>query len=94
MEIINVLSYLGGYFGSSTFTLDMNKVEEISEYDSDELISELTKLQSSGDIKVSLNNSITLVNIKPQVNEEFNDLYKSVETFEWKKGTKLVLDKK
>ena len=93
MSIREVLSYLGGYFGSNTFTLDMSKVEDISEYESDEFISELTKLQSSGDIIISLNNSITLVNIKPQVNETFNDLYKPVETFEWKKGTKLVLDR-
>lgn len=93
MSVKEVLSYLGGYFGSSTFILDMNKVEEISEYESDEFISELTKLQSSGDITISLNNSITLVNIKPQTNETFNNLYKPVETFEWKKGTKLVLDR-
>ena len=89
--IKNVLSYLGGYFNSNTFELDIPKIVDASEFTEEEIIQELKKLQLSGDIKLDKNN-ITLINIKAKKNKEFNDLYKPVEIIDWVKGTKLKLD--
>lgn len=91
MEIKEVLSCLGGYYGSNTFELDIPKIADISEFNEEEVIQEVKNLKLAGDILVN-NNLVTLIDVKAKQDKEFNDLYRSVETFEWKKGEKLRLD--
>jgi hypothetical protein len=92
MEIVNVLSFLGGYFNSEEFELDISKISDITELSEDEIQSELTALQENDIIGLD-NTKVTLINIKPKKNKKFNDLYAPVETMEWGKGMKLKLDK-
>ena len=91
MEIKEVLSCLGGYYSSNTFELDIPKIADISEFNEEEVIQEVKNLKVAGDILVN-NNLVTLIDVKATQNKEFNDLYRPVETFEWKKGEKLRLD--
>ena len=92
MEIKKVLSFIGGFENSTEFKLDLSKVSDISEYTEEEVTEELNKLQEKGDIIMDGNN-ITLINIKPKKNKNFNDLYAPIETMIWGKGMKLKLDK-
>ena len=87
-----ILSYLGSYFNSSEFDLDIAKIADISEMTEEEVEKELNELQTKGNIKLN-NGKVTLINIKPRKNEEFNNLYAPIETITWSKGMKLVLDK-
>lgn len=92
MSVSKVLSYLGGYFNSTEFELDLPKVADIAEYEEEELTAELEELQVVGDIKLD-GNKVTLINIEPKISKKFNDLYAPVETMVWGKGMKLQLDK-
>lgn len=89
--IKNVLSCLGGYFGTNTFELDIPKIADVSEMSEEEVSQELEELNTSGDIKLD-GNTLTLVNILPKISKKFNDLYAPVETMLWGKNTKLKLD--
>ena len=91
MDVKKIVSYLGGYFNSTDFEFDISKVADIAEVSENEVMEELDNLQSAGDIKIE-GNTITLINIKPDISKKFNNLYAPVETVEWKKGTKLKLD--
>lgn len=92
MSITSVLSYLGGYYNSTTFELDMVKVADVSESSEDELNFVLQELSLNGDISID-NDMITLITILPEINERFNELYSPVETVKWDKNTMLKLDK-
>lgn len=92
MNIDKALSYLGGYFSSTEFELDIPKLADILEITEEELTESLQTLQTVGDIKLE-ENKLTLVNILPRKNKKFNELYTPVETFVWGKGMKLKLDK-
>ena len=92
MSITSVLSYLGGYYNSTTFELDMFKVADVSESSEDELNFVLQELSLNGDISID-NDMITLITILPEINERFNELYSPVETVKWDKNTMLKLDK-
>ena len=85
------LSYLGGYYNNSTYELDIPKIADVSELDEDVVERELEILQSSGDIDIN-GNIITLITIKPKLNNKFNNLYKPVETILWDKNSMLKLD--
>ncbi len=87
-----VLSYLGSYFNSNEFELDIPKIADVSEMTEEEVENELNELQMKGDISLD-GNKVTLINIKPKKSQKFNDLYAPVETMIWGKGMKLVLDK-
>lgn len=90
--IKQILSYLGGYYNSKIFNLDIINMTDISEMSDEEFINELNSLNDSKDI-IFKDNVITLITIKPVVNKNFNNTYKKVETFEWKAGSSLKLDK-
>ena len=92
MEVNEILSYLGGYFKSTIFDLDITKIADLAELSEDEVIDYLEKLKLASDIDLE-NNKVELKTIIPQNNKEFNDLYKPVETFEWKRHEKLIFDK-
>lgn len=87
-----VLSYLGSYFNSNEFELDIPKIADVSEMTEEEVENELNELQTKGDISLD-GNKVTLINIKPKKSQKFNDLYAPVETMVWGKGMKLQLDK-
>lgn len=87
-----ILSYLGSYFNSNEFELDIPKIADVSEMTEEEVEAELSELQLVGDISLD-GNKVTLINIKPKKSQKFNDLYAPVETMTWGKGMKLVLDK-
>lgn len=87
-----ILSYLGSYFNSNEFELDIPKIADVSEMTEEEVEAELAELQLIGDISLD-GNKVTLINIKPKKNQKFDDLYAPVETMTWGKGMKLVLDK-
>lgn len=87
-----ILSYLGSYFNSNEFELDIPKIADVSEMTEEEVENELDELQMKGDISLD-GNKVTLINIKPKKSQKFNDLYAPVETMVWGKGMKLVLDK-
>ncbi len=87
-----ILSYLGSYFNSNEFELDIPKIADVSEMTEEEVEAELAELQLVGDISLD-GNKVTLINIKPKKSQKFNDLYAPVETMTWGKGMKLVLDK-
>lgn len=87
-----VLSYLGSYFNSNEFELDIPKIADVSEMTEEEVENELNELQMKGDISLD-GNKVTLINIKPKKSQKFNDLYAPVETMIWSKGMKLQLDK-
>lgn len=91
MTMNQVLSYLGGYFNSTEFELDILKIADITEFSEEEIIQQLDELKQNGNIDI-INNTVTLHTIKPKKNKKFNDLYKPVETFTWKKGESLKLD--
>lgn len=92
MSISKVLSFIGGYLNSTEFELDISKIADVSEYTEEEVTEELDKLQTNGDISLD-GTTVTLINIKPKKNKDFNDLYAPVETMVWGKGMKLKLDK-
>lgn len=92
MNIKNVLSYIGGYLNTNEFELDITKIADAAELSEDETVKELEALCNNGDIKLS-DNKLTLINITPKINKKFNELYNSVETFDWTKNTILKLDK-
>lgn len=92
MSISKILSYLGGYLNKIEFEINISKVADIAEMSEDELIEELQQLQSNGYINFDGSN-VTLISIKPKFNKKFNELYAPLETMEWSKGMKLVLDK-
>ena len=92
MELKKVLSCIGGYLDSTEFELDLPKIADVSEYSEEDVIAELGLLKSTGDINMD-GSVVTLVNIKPIKNKKFNELYAPVETIDWQKGMKLVLDK-
>jgi len=87
-----ILSYLGSYFNSNEFELDIPKIADVSEMTEEEVEAELSELQLTGDISLD-GNKVTLINIEPKKNQKFNDLYAPVETMTWSKGMKLKLDK-
>ena len=87
-----ILSYLGSYFNSDEFELDIPKIADVSEMTEEEVEAELSELQLTGDISLD-GNKVTLINIEPKKNQKFNDLYAPVETMTWSKGMKLKLDK-
>lgn len=87
-----ILSYLGSYFNSNEFELDIPKIADVSEMTEEEVENELNELQMKGDISLA-GNKVTLINIKPKKSQKFNELYAPVETMIWGKGMKLVLDK-
>lgn len=87
-----VLSYLGSYFNSNEFELDIPKIADVSEMTEEEVENELNELQMKGDISLD-GNKVILINIKPKKSQKFNDLYTPVETMIWGKGMKLQLDK-
>lgn len=87
-----ILSYLGSYFNSNEFELDIPKIADVSEMTEEEVEAELSELQLTGDISLD-GNKLTLINIEPKKNQKFNDLYAPVETMTWSKGMKLKLDK-
>lgn len=87
-----ILSYLGSYFNSNEFELDIPKIADVSEMTEEEVENELNELQMKGDISLD-GNKVTLINIKPKKSQKFNDLYAPVETMVWGKGMKLKLDK-
>jgi len=87
-----ILSYLGSYFNSNEFELDIPKIADVSEMTEEEVEAKLAELQLVGDISLD-GNKVTLINIKPKKSQKFNDLYAPVETMTWSKGMKLVLDK-
>lgn len=87
-----ILSYLGSYFNSDKFELDIPKIADVSEMTEEEVEAELSELQLTGDISLD-GNKVTLINIEPKKNQKFNDLYAPVETMTWSKGMKLKLDK-
>lgn len=92
MSIIKILSYLSRYLNKTEFELNISKIADIAEMSEDELNAELQQLQSNGYINLDGSN-VTLINIKPKSNKKFNELYAPLETMEWSKGMKLVLDK-
>lgn len=87
-----ILSYLSSYFNSNEFELDIPKIADVSEMTEEEVETELSELQLIGDISLE-DNKVTLINIQPEENQKFNDLYAPVETMTWSKGMKLQLDK-
>ena len=87
-----ILSYLGSYFNSDKFELDIPKIADVSEMTEEEVEAELSELQLTGDISLD-GNKVTLINIEPKKNQKFNELYAPVETMTWSKGMKLKLDK-
>lgn len=87
-----ILSYLSSYFNSNEFELDIPKIADVSEMTEEEVETELSELQLIGDISLE-DNKVTLINIQPEENQKFNDLYTPVETMTWGKGMKLQLDK-
>lgn len=92
MEIYNILSYLGSYFDSDSFELDIPKIADICECSEEEIINQLSALTLDGTISLN-GNFVTLNCIEKEINKQFNALYAPVETVEWKKGTNLILDK-
>lgn len=92
MTIRTILSYLGGYFKSSTYEVDIPKVADIAELFEEDVINELEELQANGDIDLD-ENKVTLIKISPRTNKKFNAEYRPVETMVWDKGAKLKLDK-
>lgn len=87
-----ILSYLGGYFNSNEFDLDISKISDISELTEEEIIDNINKLQASGDISY-FNNKVTLKTIIPVENKQFNEEYKPIETVVWEKHSMIKLDK-
>lgn len=92
MNIATVLSFLGGYYDSIEFELDIPKIADILEAAEEDIEREIKKCQSNGDIKLE-DNKVTLINITPKKDKKFNSQYAPVETIEWGKGMKLKLDK-
>lgn len=92
MSVLNVLSCLGGYFKSNEFDVDIQKMADAAELSEDDFEKELKVLEADGSISI-VDNKITLLTIEPTTDKNFNEMYEPVETFEWKKGMKLVLDK-
>lgn len=92
MSILKTLSYLGGYFNSKEFELDIPKIADVAELSEEDLEKELQELQSKGIID-RVNNNITLIGIEPKKNKIFNDTYAPVETMNWDKHVMLKLDK-
>ena len=74
MNFIEVLSYVGGYYTSTEFELDIVKLADVAELSEDEVLNELQELQSNGDISID-DNTIKLINIPVKTNKAFNDLY-------------------
>lgn len=89
--IRETLSCISGYYNSNEFDLDIPKIADAAEIDEEELIEELNILQNNGDIKIN-DNKITLINIPPKKDENFNNFWKPMETIVWEEGTKIKLD--
>lgn len=90
--IEKILGFIGGYYDSDEFELDIPKIADISELSEEQVIQELEELQKNKDITI-VNNIVTLHNIVHKKSKKFNNLYAPVETIYWTKGMKLVLDK-
>ena len=86
------LSYLGGYFNSNTFKLDLCKMADYAEMSEDEFLNELNELHKTNDI-IFKNDEITLVTIKPILNKNFNESYKPIEEMICKPGEVFKIDK-
>lgn len=92
MTMDKILGFIGGYENKKTFEINIPHIAEVTELTEEEIENEIDILKDNGDIELT-DNTINLINIEPKINKRFNNLYAPIETLDWKKGTKLKLDK-